>query len=112
MDLIHLHALTSLLSSIAQMCAIIIVVFCAMNFFSLKPGKSIKFVFISLFYFFSLAGILLAVAQFLIDVSGVFTSLGGVKALIGGSLLHLCFGLLILILYSRHIVSEMRALIS
>jgi len=83
-----------------------------MNFFSSKPGKSIKFVFISLFYFFFLAGILFAVAQFLLDISGVFASLGGVKALIGGSLLHLCYGLLILILYWRHILSEIRALTS
>lgn len=83
-----------------------------MNFFSLKPGKSMKYVFASLFYFFSLAGILLAVAKFLLDISGVFSGLGGVKALIGGSLLHLCYGLLILILYWRHILSEIRALIS
>ena len=90
MDLVQLHALTSLFSSITQMCAIIIVIFCAMNFFSSKPGKSIKFVFISLFYFFSLAGILLAVAQFLLDISGIFRGLGGITALVGGSLLHLC----------------------
>ena len=106
MDLAFLHTLSSLLSSIAQMCAIILVVYCAMNFFSLKPGKSIKSVFISLFYFFSMGIILFAVAQFLLDTSGILSSLGGAKALIGGSLLHLCFGFFILILYWKLIWSE------
>ena len=112
MDLTVLHTLSGLLSSIAQMCAIIIVIFCAINFFSLKPGKSTKIVFISLFYFFSSATILLVAAKFLLDMSGIFESLGGVKALIGGSLLHLCFGFLILILYIRHILSEIHMRIS
>lgn len=112
MNLTILHTLYSLLSSVAQMCATIIVIFCAVNFFSLKPGKSMKFVFISLFYLFSLAIILLAAAQFLLDISGTFHGLGGVTALIGGALLHLCFGLLILILYMRHILSEIRMRIS
>jgi hypothetical protein len=112
MDPAVLHTLCSLLSSFAQMCAIIIVIFCAINFFSLKPGKSIKFVFISLIYFFSLTIILLATAQFLLDVSGLLRTMGGVKALIGGSLLHLSFGLLILILYLRIILSEIRMHIS
>jgi len=112
MSLVVLHTLASLLSSVAQMCAIVIVVFCAINFFSLKPGKSLKFVLISLLYFFSLAIILFAAAQFLLDISGIFQNLGGVCALIGGSFLHLCFGILILILYMRYILSEIHMRIS
>jgi len=112
MDLTMLHVFCSLLSSFAQMCAVIIVISCTINFFSLKPGKSIKFVFISLIYFFSLATILLATAQFLLDISGLLRTLGGIKALIGGALLHLSFGLLILILYLRIILSEIRMHIS
>lgn len=109
MNLVNLHVLASLISAIAQMCAIIIVISCTINFFSLKPVKSMKIVFISLFYFFSSVIILFAAAQFLLDISGIF-SLGGVTALVGGALLHLCCGLLIFVLYLRYILSEAKSL--
>ena len=112
MDLASLHILGNILSSVAQMCAILIVIYCAMSFFSWKPVKSLKPVFISLSYFFSLATILFAFAQFLLVTSGILSVLSGIPSLMAGSLLHLCFGVFILILYWRLIWSEIRGRIS
>lgn len=105
MDLVGLHTLGGLLSTITQMVAIIIVVVCAVNFFSLRPGSSLRFALFSLLYFFSSAIILSVVAQYLMNISGIFQGLGGIKALMGASVLHLFFGLVILAFYIRHIRS-------
>jgi len=87
------------------MVAIIIVVVCAVNFFSLKLGSSLRFAFFSLLYFFSSAIILSVTAQHLMNISGIFQGLGGIKALMGGSVLHLFFGLVVIVFYIRHIRS-------
>lgn len=113
MDPAHLNLFASLLSGIAQMCAIIVMISCTINFFSsLKPGKSMKIVFFSLFYFFAFGISLAVAAQLLISapISDIFRSLGGIAALVGASLLHLSFGFLALALYLRYILSEIRSL--
>lgn len=105
MDLGSIHVLGSLISAIAQMVAIIIVMFCSVNFFSLRPGASLRFVFYSLVYFFSSVVVFSIAAQFLMNISGQFQGLGGVSALVGASVLHLFFGLLIVALYLKHITT-------
>jgi hypothetical protein len=103
MDLVSLHVLTSLLSSVTQMCATILVLFCVVNYFSLKAGTAMKTILVSLFYYFSSVVIYFVAAKFLMDISGHM--LAGVSALLEASLIHLCYGLLVLALYSRIIVS-------
>lgn len=105
MDLVGLHTLSSLLSAITQMIATIIVIFCAVNFFSMKPGSSLRFVFFSLLYFFSSVIVLSVTAQYLMNISRQFQGLGGISALIGGAVLHLLFGLVVIALYIKHIRS-------
>lgn len=101
MDLITLHMLSSLLSVITQMIATIWVVFCAVSFFSLKPGASVRFAHIGLVYFFSSAFALSVIARFLMNVSRKFP-LGGVAALIGACVLHLFFAFIVIVLYIGH----------
>lgn len=103
MDLVSLHVLSSMLSTATQMCATILVLFCVVNFFSLKPGASMKIIIASLFYYFSSVVAFLAAATFLMDVSG--NMLVGVCALLEASLVHLFYGLLVLVLYLRIIIS-------
>lgn len=105
MDLVSLHTLSSLLGAITQMVAIISVVFCAVSLFSIKPGASLRFVSLSLIYFFSSAIILSAIAYFLMKVSGQFMGLGGINALMGACVLHLFFAFIVIVLYIRHIRS-------
>jgi len=104
MNLVTLHVLTSMLSTVTQMCATVLVLFCIVNYFSLKPGGSIKIVLISLFYYFSLVVVSFAAAVFLMKMSG--TMLVGVSALLETSLIHLAYGVLVLALYFRIIVSK------
>lgn len=104
MDLVSLHVVSSMLSVVAQMSATIVVLFCVVNFFSLKTGKSVRIVFVSLFYFFFSVIILFAAALFLKDISP-YHMLIGVSALMEASLIHLCYGILVLSLYMRSFIS-------
>jgi hypothetical protein len=104
MDLMSLHVLTSMLSTTTQMCATILVLFCVVNYFSLKPAGSLKIVLISLFYYFSLVVISFVAAIFLKNISGHM--LVGVSSLIEASIIHLGYGVLVLALYFRILVSK------
>lgn len=111
MNIMELHILSGLLSAATQFFATVIVILCVVNFFSLKPGKSIKYVFFSIFYFFSLVVIFAASSKLLMDITKPYHLLGGVNALVGASILHLFFGLLVTILYIGYIVSETKSLV-
>lgn len=102
MDLVTLHMLSSLLSAITQMIATISVVFCAVSFFSLKPGASVRFAYVGLVYFFSSTLVLSVIARFLMNVSKTFP-LGGVTALMGACVLHLFFAFTVIVLYITHV---------
>jgi len=95
----------SLLSAIAQMAAMVIAMFCAVNFFSLRPGASLRFAFVSALYFFSAVIVFSIAAQYLMSISGQFQGLGGICALVGAAVLHLFFGLLVIGLYVKHITT-------
>lgn len=113
MDLVSLHMLSSLLSTATEFVATLIALYCVVSFFSMKEEKSKKFVFISLFYFFLLVIILFVAAQLLINLSKPFhIPLGGVSALLGASLLHLCFGLVVIAIYSRIIISRIKSVVT
>ena len=102
MDLMSLHVLTRILSTVTQMCATVLMLFCVVNYFSLKPGGSLKIVLISLFYYFSLVVIsLVAAAIFLKNISEHM--LVGVSSLIEASVIHLGYGVSVLALYFRTI---------
>jgi len=101
MDLVGLHVLTGMLSSVTQMGATILVLFCVVNYFSLKPEGSIRIIWVSTFYYFSLV-ITSFVAASCMHGHLVF----GVSALLEISLIHLCYGLLVLVLYSKVLLSK------
>lgn len=102
MDLVSLQVLVSMLSTVTQMCATVLVLFCVVNYFSLKPEGSVKIVFVSLFYYFSSVVVSFVAASFLMGMSEYM--LVGVSALLEASLIHLCYGLLVLVLYLRILV--------
>jgi hypothetical protein len=104
MDLVSLHVLTSMLSSATQMGATILVLFCVVNYFSLKPEGSIRIIWVSIFYYFFFVVISFAAASFLLSISGHLVV--GVSALLETALIHLCYGVLVLVLYSKVLISR------
>lgn len=105
MDLATLHMFSSLLSVIAQMSATIFVIFCVVNFFSIRPGSSLRIVLFSLGYFFVSMIVLFVGATLLMSVSPSHM-LVGVSALIEASLINLCYGIIVSAIYLRSFVSE------
>jgi len=101
MDLMSLHVLTGILSTGTQMFATVLLLICIVNYFSFKPGGSLKIVLISLLYYFSLVVISFAAAIFLKNRSGHI--LVGVSTLISAAIIHLGYGVLVLALYFRTI---------
>jgi hypothetical protein len=88
------------------MIATIVVLFCVVNFFSLKPGASLRFAFLSITYFFLVMGLLIASAILLKNISVSFYIPGGTSGLLGAALVHFCYGLLILLLYVKNVISR------
>ena len=104
MDLVSLHVLTSMLSTVTQMGATILVLFCVVNYFSLKPEGSIRIIWVSVFYYFFLVVVSFFAASFLLSISGNMVT--GVAALLETSLIHLCYGVLVVGLYSKILISK------
>lgn len=102
MDTIALQVLGGLISATFQMIATIVILVCVINFFSLKPGGSKKFVFVGFLYFFSSMSILLGSAMMLMSVGSVHT-INLVGVLLGGALVHLAYGALLFALYIGNI---------
>ena len=100
-DLISLHVFSSILSVVLQMIAMILMIFCVMNLFSLKPASSLKSVFIGIFYFFTSATLLFVGASALMDMSRPFHFFVGTSALLEACLVHLCYGSLVVALYLK-----------
>ena len=107
MDLVALHVLSSMVSTALQIIATCVVLFCVVNFLSLKPGSSMKFVFISASYFFVSLVVLIVGAVMLWSISNP-SYLVGVAALLEAALIHLIYGLLISLLYLRNVITEKR----
>jgi len=106
MDLVSLHVLSGLLSVSLQMVATVFVLFCVVNFFSIKRGSSMKIVLFSIFYFFFLVFILYVAALLLLDVSRPYHILTGFSALMEACLLHLGYGVIVVALYFRSLVEK------
>lgn len=100
-DLTSLHMFSSMLSVILQMTATIFVIFCVINLFSLKMGSSLKIVAIAIVYFFTSMSLLFVGASALMDMSEPFHLYVGTSALLEASLVHLCYGSLVVALYLR-----------
>ena len=107
MDLVALHVLSNLVSAAVQMIATLVVLFCVVSFLSLKPGSSLRFAFISLFYFFSLT-IALFLGAVLLDGISLPTYRVGVVSLLEAALIHLGYGALVSLLYVRNLISQRR----
>lgn len=106
MDLMSLHVLSGLLSVGLQMFAIVFALFCVVNFFSIRSGRSVKIVFFSIFYFFFLVFILYVAAFLLLDVSRPYHILTGFSALMEACLLHLGCGVIVVALYFRSLIEK------
>lgn len=100
-DLISLHMFTSMLSVVLQMTATILMIFCVVNLFSLKPASSLKGVAIGIFYFFTSVVLLFIGASALMDLSRPFHFFVGTSALLEACLVHLCYGSLVVALYLK-----------
>jgi hypothetical protein len=107
MDIVALHVLSSLVSTAVQIIATCVILYCVVNFLSLKPGSSLKFVFVSMFYFFASVVVLIVGALMLWSISEP-SYMVGVVALLEAALIHLVYGLLILLLYLRNVITERR----
>lgn len=105
MNAIALQVLGGLLSAAVHMISTIIILFCVINFFTLKPGGSKKFVFVGLFYFFSSLVVLLGSAQMLMS-SGPLSTINLVGVLLGAALVHFSYGVLLVLLYIGNIASR------
>lgn len=106
MDLIALHIICGLISTAVQMSATVIVLFCVINFFSFKPGGSVKFFYLSITYFFSSWVFLIAGALWLKYLTGHFYLLVGVSALLMAAVIHFFYGALIIALYIRTVILQ------
>lgn len=106
MDITALIVLSGLASTVIQMAATIIVLFCVVSFFSYKPGGSTRFFYISLAYFFLSYAVLFTSAVMLENVIMSVPSFSGVSPLLMASLINLAYGVLILALYIRTVVFE------
>lgn len=101
MDLISLNMFSSILSVVLQMTAMILMIFCVVNLFSLKPASSLKSVAIGIFYFFTSTILLFVGASALMDMSRSSHFFAGTSALLEACLVHLCYGSLVLALYLK-----------
>ncbi len=106
MDLATFSVLSGLASTVIQMAATIIVLFCVVSFFSYKPGGSTRFFYISLAYFLLSYAVLFISAVMLEDVLMSVPTFSGVSPLLMASLTNLAYGVLILVLYIRTVVFE------
>lgn len=105
MDLAALHLLSGLVSTVAEMAATVGVLFCVVSFFSYKPGGSTKFFYVGLIYFLlSYAGFF-AGAIVLESITATM-SLFGVATLFMAALMHLVYGILLVVFYIRMVVMD------
>jgi len=108
MDMVYVHVLAGLLSASMQLIATIITLFLVVKSFSLKPGSSIRGVSLILFYFLFSAVFLYGGSVWLSDISRPFNMFAGISALIEVLLIHVGYGFLILVLYLRLFLLEMK----
>jgi len=107
MDIVALHVLSSMVSTAVQMIATCLVLYCVVNFLSLKPGSSMRFIFISVSYFFATVAVMIVGALMLWGISEP-SYMVGVAALLEAALIHLVYGLLLSALYLRNVITEKR----
>lgn len=110
LDPAHMQVLFSLLSAYMQMGATILMLCCVVNFFSLKPGSSVKGPFVALLYFFSSAIFAYGSSVWLSDVSmrADLNMKAGIISLAQAQLIHISYGLLIFALYLRTLMSKIK----
>lgn len=106
MDATTLRLLGGLLSAVLQMTATLVVLFCVVSFFSYKPGGSTRFFYISVGYFLSLHIVLFAASVAFESTMASFPVFSNVSNLLMASLIHLIYGILIIVLYVRTVVFE------
>ena len=107
-----IHVVFSLISAVMQMAATILVLSCVVNFFSLKPGGSLKVVYFSLFYFFGSSIFLFIGASWLSEFSIPVNFYVGISAFVEAFLVHIVYGSLIAVFYSGTLLSKAASLSS
>ena len=93
------------MSATMQMVGAIVIVFCIISFFSMKPGSSRRFAFIGFLYFFSSLIVFLGGAWWLMSVGSIHV-MNLVGALVGAALVHLSYGVILFILFVGDVISE------
>lgn len=100
-----MEVLGGLVSAALQMVGAIVIVFCIITFFSLKPGSSKRFAFIGFSYFLSSLVALLGGAWWLMSLGSIHV-MNLVGALVGAALVHLSYSVVLFILFITDILTE------